>query len=345
MKERLIWADLLRITACLMVIGIHTSGSYYYVYERLTDCWWIAVIINSFGHFAVPCFFMLSGMFMLNPKKEISIKSIYKHSTPKLVELVLYSIAVSLGVFFVCRLFNSDYKYINEAPVHTIFQIMILYFLTPGFRVLVSHPKEFKYTTFILVFLSLFVSPLKNLPYIGCLSTEIYEANRLIVSASFYLLGYYLYSMPKTIHWAFLFTGIITACLMHLASLVAGLDNHDFFITKLSLVQVIQLDTLLISISIFLLFKQYVNKIMFNEKCRKVISIAGKATMYIYVTHMGVLRLLTGTKLFNNSPIQVPLYIFLNFIICLLSSYIYIYMKKVIVAIKKMKNSGNGDKI
>ena len=84
---------------------------------------------------------------------------------------------------------------------------------------------------------------------------------------------------------------------------------------------------------------------MFNEKCRKVISIAGKATMYIYVTHMGVLRLLTGTKLFNNSPIQVPLYIFLNFIICLLSSYIYIYMKKVIVAIKKMKNSGNGDKI
>lgn len=70
MKERLVWADLLRITACIMVIGIHTSGTYYYIYDRLTICWWISVIINSFGHFAVPCFFMLSGMFMLNPQRK-----------------------------------------------------------------------------------------------------------------------------------------------------------------------------------------------------------------------------------------------------------------------------------
>ena len=85
-ERRVVWADLLRISACIMVVCIHTAGTYYYYYyyfEEHSTGWLTSIMLDSLGWFAVPTFIMLSGMFMLDPQRNVTLKSIYLHSIPK----------------------------------------------------------------------------------------------------------------------------------------------------------------------------------------------------------------------------------------------------------------------
>lgn len=274
---------------------------------------------------------MLSGMFMLNPQRNVSLSSIYKHSIPKLVELLIFSIFVSLGVSFVYFIFGKEYVYGNEAPIHTIFQIMVLYAITPGLRILVNYKNDFKYTVILLLVLDIFVAPLTNLPMINHLSTEILEANKLLVSLTFYLLGYFIYSSEKKIRLPFLLAGFITGYIIYFYCLYIGLDKKGFYL-NIALKQVVQIDTLLISVTTFILFKQI--NVIFSKNLKKVLGILGKASMFIYVTHYGILRLLIGAKILINNPFQVPIDIIINFIVCTIIAICYMLLKGFIVNIE-----------
>ena len=62
--------DLLRIVACFSIVLLNVSNSYWYSVD--INGWDFAVmtIYNSFTRFGVPVFFMLSGLFLLDPEKE-----------------------------------------------------------------------------------------------------------------------------------------------------------------------------------------------------------------------------------------------------------------------------------
>lgn len=67
--------DLLRILACIAVIGIHASATYInMLYDNdflggVDNNVFITILLNSLTRFAVPCFVMLSGAFILYNKK------------------------------------------------------------------------------------------------------------------------------------------------------------------------------------------------------------------------------------------------------------------------------------
>ena len=66
-KEHEIWMDILKIVSAMMIVLIHSSGSIYgncFGEEK----WMAALVINAIPRFAVPCFFMISGIVLL-PKK------------------------------------------------------------------------------------------------------------------------------------------------------------------------------------------------------------------------------------------------------------------------------------
>ena len=328
-KDRLVWADLLRISACIMVIGIHTSGQFYYLYERLSAGWWISVAINSLGHFAVPSFFMLSGMFMLDPNRGGTIKHIYTHSIPKMIELIIFSIIVSIGVVIVCRIFGAKIEYTNDAPIHTIFWLMIMYSFTPALRCIAKERDILKYSIVVLVVLTVIISPIRC-SYVSQISTVISEAEKLVFSLTFYLLGYYLNTTKCCIKTYNLVIGIIIGYIIHFVELYIGMDNKDFILNRIDSNSTIQFNTICISVCVFLLFRNIVSKFRLNDRIAPVINMLAISTMYIYVTHMGILKLLNKSGLLSNSAFQVPFWIIINFFISLIIALIYIKSKTIL---------------
>lgn len=61
--------DLLRIIACFGVVLLHVSSSYWYGADVDGRDFAIMTIYNGFTRFAVPVFFMLSGLFLLDPER------------------------------------------------------------------------------------------------------------------------------------------------------------------------------------------------------------------------------------------------------------------------------------
>ncbi|MCM1065278.1 MAG: acyltransferase family protein [Eubacterium sp.] len=72
--HRIVKYDLLRIIACFAIVLLHVSNSYWYVVDVEGSDFLIMTIYNSFTRFGVPVFFMLSGMFQLDPERDLPVK-------------------------------------------------------------------------------------------------------------------------------------------------------------------------------------------------------------------------------------------------------------------------------
>lgn len=72
--------DLLRIFAALAVIMIHVSGGYINNHEIGLTNHLLMVMLNTVSRFSVPCFFMLSGAFVLNNDKNANARYFYGKS-------------------------------------------------------------------------------------------------------------------------------------------------------------------------------------------------------------------------------------------------------------------------
>lgn len=73
MKERALHFDLLRIAASFAVVLLHVSNSFWYGTAIGGYDFTVMLVYNSLTRFAVPCFFMLSGLFLLDPSRELTV--------------------------------------------------------------------------------------------------------------------------------------------------------------------------------------------------------------------------------------------------------------------------------
>lgn len=87
-RERLIWVDLLRITATWGVISIH--GKSCYEFEIGTYRWVEYGIISFAFTFCVPVFLMLSGYLSL--QRQVSIEDTVKRKVPRIILMKLVSL-------------------------------------------------------------------------------------------------------------------------------------------------------------------------------------------------------------------------------------------------------------
>ena len=71
-RQRIIWADILRIVAAFSVVWIHVSAAY----QKGAVPWefraWTAIVLRLLAAFAVPSFFMLSGMLFLDSQRTVT---------------------------------------------------------------------------------------------------------------------------------------------------------------------------------------------------------------------------------------------------------------------------------
>lgn len=83
--SRELWGDVLRIICCFVIVLLHNTCN---VFDQFREGRTEILLINAFTAFAVPCFYMISGAYLL--RKPQSTKATLKSRVPKIVIPTLF---------------------------------------------------------------------------------------------------------------------------------------------------------------------------------------------------------------------------------------------------------------
>lgn len=89
-SERVVWLDILRAFSAFAIVFLHISATYL---EKVAPFgsvnWFITDLYLAFTRFAVPVFVMISGVFFLDPAKNITIGDMYKKYIFRILTVLL----------------------------------------------------------------------------------------------------------------------------------------------------------------------------------------------------------------------------------------------------------------
>lgn len=212
-KKRFVFADVLTILAGVAVVMLHTSLNVFSLSH--TKTWAFSLALQALFIFAVPIFFMLSGMNLLGYRDKYSTKTFFmKRARKTLMALIFGSVVVYLmyALFptkfwgaeeiaasasvadFSKRFFTNTINF----PLWFIYTILYLYLLTPVLSLVVQKKETFLYVMALTLFVS-FGLPL--LEFIGISGSYFDLLFRWAAFNSeclfYYLLGYYIKTYYK----------------------------------------------------------------------------------------------------------------------------------------------------
>lgn len=95
--SRLVWLDLMRLVAMLMVIGVHCIDPFYIspTLGKIPEYRYWAAIYGSLLRPSVPIFVMMTGLLLL-PIKETSLSIFYKKNYRVLFPFIIWSILYNI---------------------------------------------------------------------------------------------------------------------------------------------------------------------------------------------------------------------------------------------------------
>lgn len=204
-SSRLGHLDLLRVFATYVVICIHTASRRWYSTPVDSMDWLSLTAYSTCFRFAVPVFFMISGVLFLNPEKTYTIKKIYtKYILRLFLAFVFWS---TLYTAFI--MLRGDYEYEFERAVYVmasghyhmwfLFTLYGIYLMVPILRTIAKDKTTLQY----FLVLSFMLVQGANLlmfhttPAFWFTSWQ-ERAHIYLVSGytGYFLLGYYLHAYP-----------------------------------------------------------------------------------------------------------------------------------------------------
>ncbi|MGO5097233.1 acyltransferase [Agathobaculum sp. LCP25S3_E8] len=127
-KPREVWGDVLRIFCCYIIVLLHNTCT---IFSDYADGRISALIMNCFTGFAVPCFFMISGAYLL--RKPQSISSTLKRRVMKIVLPTLFWGVIYLYIGSILEV-NKFLKilFVNQEPhLWFMYSLFGIYMLLP----------------------------------------------------------------------------------------------------------------------------------------------------------------------------------------------------------------------
>ena len=333
--SREIWADITRILATFSVIVLHSAAAGFY--GRLaanSSHFQVCNFYNSVTRFSVPVFVMLSGMFLLNPQNEYSLKKLYFKKI-----LRLMSAFVIWSMFYVCvnnshvRPLPSCYELLcqlvrGQFHLWFIFMISGLYMVTPILRLIAKDEKMLFYSIILgFIFVFLYNPTLENskLGTITQLIVDRLGVNRVVGGyVTYFLLGYWLsihnldqkkriviYILGMTILLgSTIFNGVYSAYLNSPGEYV--LDN-------------LWADTFFAALAVFVFCKYTFKEKSFSPWMCKAISKTAEFSFGIYLIHVFILDHLKWIGLphfFIHPLFSVPIMSILTFVLSFCAVYV-----------------------
>jgi len=351
-KKRVYWIDFLRIFASYVVILTHAClrgvRPKFFSYN-----WKVLISYNSVSaSTAVPYFIMISGILFLNPKKKITIKTVFSKYVLRMFKayvfwILFYALIDPLivngtKVQFKDLLKNIiDYFCNSYGHLWYLNFVFGLYMATPVFKLITPDRQITWYFILICSIVELFIPNAYNL------LTHLYEIKHVDYIRNFvnslkfemaggnifyFFLGYMLdsHKFSKKIYiylcYVASFIGFLWSIYFRLRlSKKDGKDNFD-------MIKSTCLHSAISAAGVLLFFKHTLNKwierIMENEKVRKIVLIVSECTFGIYLIHASMLNL--SFYIFNantfNPLFWAPLYSFIIFWACFAVIYV---MRKV----------------
>lgn len=303
-KGRVVYADALRCVAALAVVLLHSSADYMHEPPFTDSLWYIANAFNSLSRWCVPVFVMLSGAFMLNPRKALTIQGVWRKNIAKLVVAFIiwsllysvYDVAVS-GWGGIPAFLSSVIQ--GEYHLWYIPMLIMLYMLTPVMRVVVPNRTLLLYITALSLVFPMLVA------YVGLLPQSMRQSFSSLLSdtsvgfgyVGYFFLGYVLFNVPfKKKHRAAIYVIGILGAIVTIAGM-CEMNSHAEQLNRLFYGNG-TINVAAMSIAVFVLFRY--SNVLSNEqdlelgvrkKVIKAIEKVSSAGLGVYLIHVFFLKL------------------------------------------------------
>lgn len=325
MRKRNIAIDVIRIVAVLAVVMIHVSVSFVDENEVGSISFLIGNIFDGISRLGVPLFVMVSGVLMLDEKKQITTQNImFKNTKNILILIIIWAVLYSFADKIISPLLkggNIDFKEFLRAIIlghyHMWYLYMIvgLYLATPFIRGFVTVKNKNIILVFIGISLLIQYVPqaLKMIPCMMNVSRLLIKfINKFYLNfftgyITYYLTGWYIVHIgikKKNTRSVMYIMGIL--CIVAIIVNVAYTGNYDIAYSNYNLLVFIY------SVSVFLfLYTVYSKRANLNQKAMVLFS---KLTFGVYIIHPAILAI---AKILIN---------FDNTLVCILSQYIVVVL-------------------
>ena len=241
-REHLVYVDVLNIIACFAVVMLHVSLN---VFNPLGDHWVRAVLFQAIAIFAVPVFFMISGMNLIGYSDKYDARTFFKKRAWRVGRaLILASLfCYVLFCMFPFSFYGAEQyagkfglldllvRFLTNSVNDTywfLYTIIYLYILTPLLTRAKTSKKLLEYLLLILFSVS-FVIPLIEMmgvpkEYFGTLFNWPFFASS---SLFYYILGFYIKKYVKELPPIWLTAGMFVVSAA--AMFFGGLYTNGYF--------------------------------------------------------------------------------------------------------------------
>lgn len=294
-QNRVIYADILRVLSMIAVIVIHVVATQFYKIEVKSYEWWMLNLSDSMSRWAVPIFVMISGMFLLDSKKEITLKNIFSKYIKKYIIIILIW---NLIYAIIPCIYNRNINIqeflqtiiLGQTHIWFLYMIIGLYMITPFLRKIIQEGNLIKYYIVLWLIFALILNPITEIFNLNILKELINEKlyiNFVLGYTGYFLLGFYIskknynkISMYIIGAVGFLITFIGTALISN------GKLNTD-------LLQPLTINVFMMGISLFLLIKDKFQNYKFKTIYVTIIEKLAKNSLGIYLIHYLIIGILS----------------------------------------------------
>lgn len=299
---RLAYADLLRVLATIAAVVLYISTGWLSQTAEGGFHWTVMVTYSALTHWCVPMFAMLSGAFLLDPKKSVRLRDVFlKYILRVLIALVvwgaLYALTdyVSSGERFTWAGVRSALSHVLWTDTHHhlwfLYILLGLYLVTPILRAFVRGASRGDLRWFLLLaFLFASLLPLLRELFpqrMALLLTWLDKLEiRLVLGyVGYYTAGYYLknYTLGRLAEFSIYILGILGG--------VATVWGAYALSAPDALLNYCAPNIALMSTAVFVLFR-YVLGISDERSRRQRLSGVARITFGIYLVHDFFLMLL-----------------------------------------------------
>ncbi len=318
--NRILYIDFIKTFAILSVIFLHNSAPIL-IGEINLSCWMIGNVYDSMVRMAVPLFFMVSGVLLLNQKEEPLLiffkKRFLKVVIPLLAWSFFYLILKKYGLNQNINIIKEMFISLNHPQFYHLwflYTIIGIYLFLPILKIFIQHASQSIIIYFIFLWIiSVSIAPLIN--YFTSLSINTYIP-MLGGYIGYLVLGYQLSKIDITKNLFYISVFFIATIVTALGTYYLSESSNkfiDFFYGYLSI------STLIQAIAYFIVIKYIVENLFYRYKTfSKIVTTISITSLGIYLIHpfyMIVLEKMGITVLKSNPLIIIPTVAILTFIL------------------------------
>lgn len=337
-KKRVIWIELLRVMACIGVIGIHAGSQHFRDMPLDSSVWAVSNFYHGINRFAVASFIMISGCLYLDSKRTWNLKRLWKRNIlPIAAAYIFWQMFYAVYRIITNGTLAKGSKaalvkfmvYISKSYFHLWYLPMLigLLIITPMLWEIVNSARGKQWEEYMIVLFLVFqILPYTinyfPLPWKDHIMDILQTVQPEMVTGyiGYFILGHYLshYEVSKKLEYLVYVLGVILILaaigLCYISSQKSGKPIQSFY-------ENYTLAGFFWGSLFFLFFKNHVSKIKWNEKQEKRICYLGSCTFGIYLIHALIRDILhrigIDSMMISNTAIAIPVLITMIFVLSL----------------------------